>query len=57
MVSAAYTLLGIVETAGAIGVRGDLFEPKGELQLESLRIGDSIWRRPAEERRQPVAAD
>ncbi len=57
MLSAAYTLLGIVETAGAIGVRDDLLEPKGELQLESLRIGDSIWRRPAEERRQPVAAD
>ena len=44
MLSAAYTLLGIVESGGAIGVRDDLFEPKGELQLESLRIGNSIWR-------------
>ena len=57
MLSAAYALLGIVQTEGAIGVRDDLFEPKGELELESLRIGGSIWRRGAEERHQPIAAD
>ena len=57
MLSAAYALLGIVQTDGAIGVRDDLFEPKGELQLESLRIGGSIWRRGAEEHHQPIAAD
>jgi cyclic beta-1,2-glucan synthetase len=57
MLSAAYALLGIVQTEGAIGVRDDLFEPKGELQLESLRIGGSTWRRRTEERHRPIAAD
>ncbi len=45
MLSAAYAMLGIVQLDGRISVRDDLFEPKGELQVESLRIGDRIWRR------------
>ena len=57
MLSAAYALLGIVQTEGAIGVRDDLFEPKGELQLESLRIGGSTWRRRQDVRHQSIAAD
>ncbi len=43
--SAAYALLGIVQTDGRVSVRDDLFEPKGELQVESLRVGDRVWRR------------
>ncbi len=45
MLSAAYALLGIVQTDGEVSVRDDLFEPKGELRVESLRIGDWVWRR------------
>ena len=45
MLSAAYALLGIVQTDGRVGVRDDLFEPKGELRVELLRIGDKVWRR------------
>ena len=45
MLSAAYALLGIEQTNGRIDVRADLFEPKGELQVELLRIGDRVWRR------------
>ena len=45
MLSAAYAILGIVQPDGHIGVREDLFEPKGELRVESLRIGDRTWRR------------
>ena len=44
MLSAAYAILGIEQTNGRIDVRSDLFEPKGELQVESLRIGDRVWR-------------
>ena len=45
MLSAAYALLGIEQTSGKVSVRDDLFEPKGDLQVESLRIGDRDWRR------------
>ncbi len=45
MLSAAYALLGIVQTDGWVSVREDLFDPKGELRVESLRIGDRVWRR------------
>ncbi len=45
MLSAAYAMLGIVHADGRTSVRDDLFERKGELQVESLRIGDRIWRR------------
>jgi cyclic beta-1,2-glucan synthetase len=57
MLSAAYAIMGIVETEGRIGVRDDLFEPKGELRVESLRIGTLIWRRRSEEYPRPLAAD
>jgi cyclic beta-1,2-glucan synthetase len=45
MLSAAYALLGIEKTEGRTDVREDLFEPKGELRVEQLRIGDKVWRR------------
>ncbi len=45
MLSAAYALLGIVQTDGRTDVREDLFEPKGELRVELLRVGDRLWRR------------
>ena len=45
MLSAAYALLGIVQKDGRIDVRDDLFEPKGELRVESLRVGDQVWHR------------
>jgi cyclic beta-1,2-glucan synthetase len=46
MLSAAYAMLGIGQANGETFVRDDLFEPKGDLQLESLRIGERTWRRP-----------
>jgi cyclic beta-1,2-glucan synthetase len=45
MVSAAYGLLGIGKFEGEIRVSEDLFAPKGELTVESLRIGERVWRR------------
>ncbi len=56
MVSAAYGLLGISKTNGEIQVADDLFESKGALQVESLRIGE-VWRRrdAAHEAPAPVA--
>jgi cyclic beta-1,2-glucan synthetase len=46
MLSAAYAILGIGRADGETVVRDDLFEPKGDLQLESLRIGERTWKRP-----------
>ena len=57
MLSAAYAMLGVVQANGEIGVRDDLFEPKGELNIASLRIGTSVWSRGAGERQQAIAAD
>ena len=37
MLSAAYALLGIEQTSDKVSVRDDLFEPKGDLQVESLQ--------------------
>jgi len=45
MLSAAYAILGVEQRGGKIDVRDDLFEAKGELKVESLRIGDRTWRR------------
>ena len=45
MLSAAHALLGVVHEGGRVEVGDDLFEPKGDLQVEYLRIGDSTWRR------------
>ena len=57
MLSAAYAMLGVVQANGEIGVRDDVFEPKGDLKVASLRIGTSVWSRGAEERPQAIAAD
>ncbi len=45
MLSAAYGLIGIEEEGGQLALRADLFEPKGELRVELVRIGDRVWRR------------
>ena len=45
MLSAAYALIGVVQEDGRIASRADLFEPKGELEVQSLRIGNLTWRR------------
>ncbi len=45
MLSAAYALLGVGQADSRIDVRPDLFEPKGELRVELLRIADKVWRR------------
>ena len=39
------TLLGIAKVEGEIRVADYLLEPKGELRVESLRIGEREWRR------------
>jgi cyclic beta-1,2-glucan synthetase len=57
MLSAAYALLGVVQADGRISMREDLFEPKGELRVESLRIGTSTWDRRSEKLQKPVAVD
>jgi hypothetical protein len=43
MLSAAYALLGVGQKDGRVALRDDLFEPKGELKVQSLRIGESTW--------------
>ena len=45
MLSAAYAMLGIAQVDGAVAVRDDVFEAKGDLQVEELRIGERNWRR------------
>ncbi len=45
MLSAAYALIGIEQENGRVAARADLFEPKGELEVRSLRIGESTWKR------------
>jgi cyclic beta-1,2-glucan synthetase len=45
MLSAAYALLGVAKVEGEIRVADDLFAPKGELRVDSLRIGERVWRR------------
>jgi hypothetical protein len=43
MLSAAYALLGVGQKDGRVALRDDLFEAKGELKVQSLRIGDKTW--------------
>ncbi|HEY1781856.1 MAG TPA: glycosyl transferase family 36 [Roseiarcus sp.] len=43
MLSAAYALLGVEQREGRIALRDDLFEAKGELKVESLRVGEQVW--------------
>ena len=58
MLSAAYALLGIVHEDGRIDIRSDAFERKGELRVESIRVGKSSWRRPIDaSTAQSAAAD
>ncbi len=45
MLSAAYAMLGISQVAGDLEVADDLFEPKGELRVGTLRAGEREWRR------------
>jgi cyclic beta-1,2-glucan synthetase len=45
MLSAAYALIGIEQENGQVAARADLFEPKGVLEVHSLRIGDLAWSR------------
>ena len=45
MLSAAYALLGIEQRDGKVVLRDDLFEFKGELRINELRIGKRTWRR------------
>jgi cyclic beta-1,2-glucan synthetase len=45
MLSAAYALIGIEQENGRVTARADLFEAKGELEVQSLRIGESTWKR------------
>ncbi len=50
MLSAAYAILGIAQTGGEVVVRDDLFEDKGGLRVEALRIGDRRWLRSGDAR-------
>ena len=43
MLSAAYSILGIEQRDGKIALRDDLFEAKGELKVQSLRVGEATW--------------
>ena len=43
MLSAAYALLGIEQRGGKLMLRDDLFEAKGELKVQSLRVGEATW--------------
>ncbi len=43
MLSAAYALLGLEQADGGVTVGESLFEPKGELQVQSLRVGEHTW--------------
>jgi cyclic beta-1,2-glucan synthetase len=43
MLSAAYALLGVEQQDGRIAARDDLFKAKGELKVQSLRIGERVW--------------
>jgi len=45
MMSAAYALLGISMVDGQVNVADHLFEPKGGLVVESLRVGERVWKR------------
>jgi hypothetical protein len=46
MMSAAYALLGLSMVDGQVNVAEDLFEAKGGLLVESLRVGERTWKRP-----------
>ncbi len=45
MLSAAHAMLGISLVEGELRVADDLFEPKGELTVEALRVAKREWKR------------
>jgi cyclic beta-1,2-glucan synthetase len=45
MLSAAYAMLGISQVDGQLNVADELFEPKGALKVEALRIVERVWQR------------
>ncbi|MBV8663747.1 MAG: glycosyl transferase family 36, partial [Hyphomicrobiales bacterium] len=45
MLSAAYSLLGVSLVDGELKVADELFEPKGEIEVESLRVRERVWKR------------
>ena len=45
MLSAAYDLIGLSMENGAPKIAPDAFEPKGELQLESLTVNGQEFER------------
>jgi cyclic beta-1,2-glucan synthetase len=45
MMSAAYALLGLNMADGEVSVADHLFESKGGLVVESLRVGERMWTR------------
>ncbi len=45
MLSAAYAMLGVSLVEGDLRVADELFEPKGDIEVESLRIGERVWKR------------
>ena len=54
MLSAAYELLGIEQSDGQSSVRPDLFEPKSDLAVETLRVGDEFFSRDGDRVRDEV---
>ena len=40
-----YAILGVEYADGKIAARDDLFEPKGDLVVQSLRVGETTWTR------------
>jgi cyclic beta-1,2-glucan synthetase len=49
MASAAYAILGLKMEDGKVVVAPEVFEPKGELQVEELRAGGHVWKGPGVE--------
>jgi len=47
MLSAAYAMLGVSLVEGELRVADDLFEPKGDLRVERLSVGERSWEREA----------
>ena len=45
MLCAAYALVGVEKVDGDVRLADDAFEPKGELQVNAVRVGAQAWRR------------
>jgi cyclic beta-1,2-glucan synthetase len=48
MLSAAYSIIGLKMSDGEIDVAPELSEPKGELRVQALRVGERTWPAAAE---------